>query len=226
MCVSYEINSEVTLQIIMAHGGAIVDNEFPAGMKCPLCALPMSSSVRMSVERRNRVVKQALELRPMLVGYAYGLLRDHARAEDAVHEAYLVVMDKHEQFKEGTSLVAWCRTIVRYKVAEMVRKERRLVSVEQRILNDAVENAFQEAQQDAQARHYSALSEALEHCVSRLAEKQRVLLSACYSEQLSYEELAARFDLRVESVCKRLYRIRAGLRDCAMKRKELMEARP
>lgn len=90
----------------MAHGGAIVDNEFPAGMRCPLCALQMSYSVRMSVERRNRVVKQALELRPMLVGYAYGLLRQHARAEDAVHEAYLVVMDKCEQFKEGTS----CRT--------------------------------------------------------------------------------------------------------------------
>lgn len=172
------------------------------------------------------MVKQALELRPMLVGYAYGLVRDHARAEDAVHEAYLVVMDKYEQFEEGTSLVAWCRTIVRYKVAEMVRKERRLVPVEQRILNDAVENAFQEAQRDAQVRHYSALIEALEYCVSRLTAEQRALLSACYGERLSYEESAGRFGLRVETVRKRLYRIRAGLRDCAMKRKAVMEARP
>jgi DNA-directed RNA polymerase specialized sigma24 family protein len=38
----------------------------------------------MSIGQRNRVVKQALELRPMLVAYAYGLLRDYARAEDAV----------------------------------------------------------------------------------------------------------------------------------------------
>jgi RNA polymerase sigma-70 factor, ECF subfamily len=186
----------------------------------------MSYSVSMSIERRNRVVKQALELRPMLVGYAYGLLRHHARAEDAVHEAYLVVMDKYEQFEEGTSLIAWCRTILRYKVAEMVRKERRLVPVEQRILDDAVESAFQLTQQDTQSRRYDALAEALEHCVSQLTEEQRALLSACYSERLSYEESAGRFGLRVETVRKRLYRIRAGLRDCAMKRKALMEAQP
>lgn len=170
-------------------------------------------------------MKQALELRPMLVGYAYGLLRHHARAEDAVHEAYLVVIDKYEQFEEGTSLVAWCRTIVRYKVAEMLRKERRLVPVEQRILNDAVENAFQEVQQHAQVRHYSAMIESLEYCVSRLTEEHRALLSACYSEQLSYEELAARFGLRVETVRKRLHRMRTALRDCAARRKAFAEAR-
>lgn len=172
------------------------------------------------------MVKQALELRPMLVGYAYGLLRHHARAEDAVHEAYLVVMDKYDQFEEGTSLIAWCRTIVRYKVAEMVRKERRLVPVEQRILDDAVESAFQLTQNDSQAGRYNTLAEALEHCLSRLADEQRSLLSAHYHEQLNYEELAARFSLRIETVRKRLYRIRAELRDCAMKRKTLREARP
>mgnify|MGYP002353734410 CR=1 FL=1 len=180
----------------------------------------------MGIERRDRVVKQALELRPMLVGYAYGLLRHHARAEDAVHEAYLVVMDKYDQFEEGTSLIAWCRTIVRYKLAEMIRKERRLVPVEQRVLNDAIENALQDTQRDAHVRHYHALIEALEHCISRLTEEQRDLLSACYSERLSYEESAGRFGLRVETVRKRLFRIRAELRDCAMKRKALMEARP
>lgn len=178
------------------------------------------------MEERNRVVKQALELRPMLVGYAYGLLRDHARAEDVVHEAYLVIMKKYEQFEEGTSLLAWCRAIVRYKVAETLRKERRLVPVEQRILNDAVDGAFQLAQHDTQARHYSALAEALEYCVSRLAAEQRALLTACYGEQLTYEELAARFSLRVETVRKRLYRVRAALRKCATQRAATAEAQP
>jgi RNA polymerase sigma-70 factor (ECF subfamily) len=180
----------------------------------------------METDRRDRIVKQAVELRPMLVGYAYGLLRHHARAEDVVHEAYLVVMDKYEQYEEGTSLVAWCRTIVRYKVAEAVRKERRLVPVEQRILDDAVECAFQLTQNDSQASRYNALAEALEHCLSRLADEQRSLLSAHYHEHLNYGELAARFSLRIETVRKRLYRIREGLRDCAMKRKALLEARP
>jgi RNA polymerase sigma-70 factor (ECF subfamily) len=180
----------------------------------------------MSMEHRNRVVKQALELRPMLVAYAYGLLRDHARAEDVVHEAYLVVMDKYHQFEEGTSMVAWCRTIVRFKVAEIVRKERRLVPLEQRILDDAVDSAFQLSQQDDQIRHFNELAEALAYCVERLKEDHRRLLSATYHEQLTYEELAARFHLQVETVRKRLFRIRASLRKCATERQAVMEARP
>ena len=119
----------------------------------------------MSIEKRNSVVKQALELRPMLVAYAYGLLRDYARAEDAVHEAYLVVMDKFDDFEEGTSMIAWCRTIVRFKISESIRKESRLVPLEERILNDAVENAFQTVQRDSDTHRYTGLNEALDHCV-------------------------------------------------------------
>ncbi len=156
-------------------------------------------------------------MRPMLVAYAYGLLRDHARAEDAVHEAYLVVMDKYGEFEEGTSLVAWCRTIVRYKAAETLRRERRLVTVEERILNEAVENAFQLTQRETHAARHATLLEALDYCLARLAKEPKALLSACYREGLTYEELASRFNLQVEAVRKRLYRIRGALRDCTRK---------
>lgn len=176
----------------------------------------------MSIDKRNRVVKQALELRPMLVAYAYGLLREYARAEDVVHDAYLVVMDKYDEFEEGTSLIAWCRTIVRYKVSEIVRKERRQIPVEERILNDAVDHAFQSVQRDAQVRHYNGLNEALDYCVARLNANHRALLTTHLQEQLSYDELAKRFSLNVETVRKRLYRIRRSLRECAKKRQAAM----
>ena len=162
----------------------------------------------------------------MLVGYAYGLLRDHARAEDVVHDAYLVVMDKYDQFEEGTSMIAWCRTIVRFKISETVRRERRLIPLEERILNDAVENAFQTTQRDADVRLDDGSNEALEYCLSRLKEAHQTMIAACYKEQLTYEELATRFNLNVETVRKRLYRIRTSLRDCAEKRKSIIEVRP
>lgn len=172
----------------------------------------------MSIEQRNRVVKQALELRPMLVAYAYGLLRDYARAEDAVHEAYLVVMDKYDDFEEGTSMVAWCRAIVRFKISESIRKNSRMIPLEERILNDAVENAFQMVQRDSDVHKYSSLNEALDHCVALLAEMQRSMLTARYKDQLTYQELAAQFEINIETVRKRLYRIRQALRECVTKR--------
>jgi RNA polymerase sigma-70 factor, ECF subfamily len=176
----------------------------------------------MSIEQRNRVVKQALALRPMLVAYAFGLLRDYARAEDSVHEAYLIVMDKYEDFEEGTSMIAWCRTIVRFKIMETIRREQKLVPLEERILNDAVESAFQLVQRDSDVHRYTSLNEALDHCVARLAEGHRAMLTARYTEQLNYEELAKRFTINVETVRKRLYRIRQALRECVAEKESAL----
>ena len=63
--------------------------------------------------KRDRVLKLALEYRVELVAYARSLLGDYAAAEDAVQEAMLVVVKKFDQFQEGTSILAWCRAIVR-----------------------------------------------------------------------------------------------------------------
>jgi len=63
--------------------------------------------------KRDRILKAALECRVELVAYARSLLGNYAAAEDAVQEAMLVVVRKFAQFQEGTSMLAWCRSIVR-----------------------------------------------------------------------------------------------------------------
>ena len=59
---------------------------------------------------RDRILKEALACRVELVAYARAFLGNHTAAEDAVQEATLVVARKYDQFQEGTSMPAWCRS--------------------------------------------------------------------------------------------------------------------
>ncbi len=80
---------------------------------------------------RERVLRAAFDLRPELLAYARSLLGNDVAAEDAVQEAFLVVVRKHESFQEGTSLLAWCRSIVRIEVLrakDRYHRERSLVA--------------------------------------------------------------------------------------------------
>ena len=54
--------------------------------------------------------------------YARGLHGDHAAWVDVVQEATLVVVKKFDQFQEGTSMLAWCRSIVRLEVLRLKQR--------------------------------------------------------------------------------------------------------
>ena len=60
-----------------------------------------------SDDKRDRVLKAALECRTELVAYARSLLGNYAAADDVLQEAMLVVVNKYDQFQEGTSMLAW-----------------------------------------------------------------------------------------------------------------------
>ena len=68
---------------------------------------------------------------------------NYAAAEDAVQEAFLVVVKKHENFQEGALLLAWCRAIVRIEVLKAKDRYHRDRSLIERVLDDSVDAAFQ-----------------------------------------------------------------------------------
>ena len=88
------------------------------------------------------VVKQAFQCREALEVYAFGMLRDRTEAEDVVQDAFLVVMEKYEAFQEGTPMMAWTRSIVRYKVLQALDRRKHRTKVIDRLLTDAVDAAL------------------------------------------------------------------------------------
>ena len=96
--------------------------------------------------KKDRVVHAAFGCRTELLTYARSLLGNFAAAEDAVQEAMIVVMNKYDQFQEGTSILAWCRSIVRLEVLRAKRRYQQDMSLAQRLLDDALDAAFDEFQ--------------------------------------------------------------------------------
>ena len=169
---------------------------------------------------RDRILKAAFDCRSELVAYAWSLLGNLAAAEDAVQEAMLVVVKKHDQFEEGTSVLAWCRAMVRIEVLrarQLHGKERSLV---ERLLDDAVDAAFEEFQTTSDHHQNGLRHEALAHCFEELTDRGRRLLNARFVDQLSYPQIGDRLQMTIEAVRKALFRAKQHVKSCVETRLE------
>ena len=162
------------------------------------------------LDSRDRVLKAALTCQSALVAYAHALLADYAAAEDVVQNAFLVVARKHEEFAEGTSMLAWCRSIVRLEILSHLRKRRREPTLEDRLLQDAMDAAFV-AHQSVEA---GPRSDHLRDCLDRLTGRARDLIRLRYEENAKYEQIAEALKMGLEAVRKGLFRTKHQLREC------------
>ena len=159
-------------------------------------------------------MKLALEYRVELVAYARSLLGNYSAAEDAVQEAMLVVVKKFDQFQEGTSMLAWCRAIVRLEVLRIKQRHQREQSLTEHLLDDAIDAAFDEFQ-TAQCREGAQdWHETLERCLERVPKRGRSVLQARFVDELSYQQIAQRVGMTLEAVRKALFRLKKQVRLC------------
>ncbi len=163
---------------------------------------------------RDRVLREALEYRAQLTAYARSLLGNHAAADDAVQEAMLVVVKKFDQFQEGTSILAWCRAIVRLEVLRMKQRRQREQTLAERLLDDAIEAAFDEFQAAQRRDEAESLRQALERCLQRVPERGRRVLKTRFVEELSYQQIGERVGMSLEAVRKALFRLKKQVRSC------------
>ena len=174
---------------------------------------------------RDEIVKAAFRFRDGLMSYAFALLRDWARAEDAVQDAFIVVMNKWPDFKEGTSVFLWVRQIVHLKALEALRARGRNTSpLEEELLSRvaaSVRNHLDEAIADRQR----LMRLALQRCMSGLNRKTIGLLSGFYAESHSCEALAQLQRRSVNAIRLSLSWVRKQLQDCVARQMPALEAR-
>ena len=163
--------------------------------------------------KRDRVFKEALQCRVELVAYARSLLGNYTVAEDAVQEAFLVVIKKFDQFQEGTSMIKWCRSIVRVAILRMNQQRRREQTLADCLLEDAIDGAFDEFQT---ARHddTEAWQQALRRCLDRVPQRAHSVLKARFVDEMSYQQIGKRLGMTLEAVRKSLFRYKKQVRSC------------
>jgi RNA polymerase sigma-70 factor (ECF subfamily) len=167
-----------------------------------------------SQAKRDRVLREAFGCRAELLAYARALLRNYALAEDAVQEAMLVVVRKFDQFQESTSMLAWCRAIVRLEVLRMKQQWQRDRTLTDRLLDDAIDAAFDEFQATRRQGDADPWRKALARCLKRVPERGRRVLKARFVDELSYQQIGERVGMSLEAIRKALFRLKKQVRLC------------
>ncbi|WP_051228784.1 sigma-70 family RNA polymerase sigma factor [Paludibacterium yongneupense] len=82
------------------------------------------------------------DVRRDMVRFALLQLRDEAMAEDAVQEALLAAMTAERSFAGRAALKTWIFGILKHKIADLLRQQRRTVSVAPHDEDESLDDAF------------------------------------------------------------------------------------
>jgi len=121
-----------------------------------------------------------------LYGVALRILKKEAAAQDALQEAFVQIWHRAVDFhSDKGSPMAWMATIVRYRSLDILRKQKKLVNVED----------FDLEQVDTELGPLGKLLESdmaqeLWQCLQELNDKQRSVILLAFYEGLTHDELA------------------------------------
>jgi RNA polymerase sigma-70 factor (ECF subfamily) len=154
-----------------------------------------------------------------LYGYALGLTRNPADAEDLVQEAYVRAMPAMGRLREGSNMKGWLFKILRNVWLNQLRKKRngpQMIEIE---VGDDIANSIVESSKDSYALYVNKIeTEQVRAAILELPAKFREIILLREYEELSYQEIAGVLDCPVGTVMSRLGRARSKLRNCLQQR--------
>ena len=156
------------------------------------------------------IAQLVVKYRHGLLAYLYGSVPDAHIAEDLFQEVCVIAVQKAAEFQDGTSFIAWARTIARNKLREHLRR-RSGVSVDDAFF-DGLESAF-DAVRDPDVR-----KDALRRCLGEIQDRTRQMLVWRYEEGLTAAAIAERTGQSRAGVNSLLQRVREILRECVERR--------
>ena len=146
----------------------------------------------------------------LAMGMALKIVRDQSEAEDVVHDAFVAVVERVDQFRpERGSLIAWLVTMVRNLALDRARRRvRRAQITDDELRHEPAERTLDPEQISWLEREREAVRSAM----SKLSPSQRETLEIAFFEGLSYPEIAARENVALGTVKSRAARALGALR--------------
>ena len=142
---------------------------------------------------------------------ALRILRDRAEAEDLLHDAFIAVAERANQYtRERGTVAAWLITLVRNLTIDRTRRRERRGA----IARDVVAFEPVEPVANPEALYLTHAENAkVSRALAELPDVQRQTLVAAFFEGLTYPEIAERENIPIGTVKSRAARALATLRD-------------
>lgn len=144
-----------------------------------------------------------------LSAFVHLLVPSWQDAEEIVQDTLVVLWQKFEDFDPATSFFSWAARVAQYEVLNYRRSKRRHALVLDSNILEAVAATAMEQLDDLQFHR-----EALEHCIKKLAERDREIVRLRYQEGANIHSTAESVGRTTGHIQRMLRKIRAGLLRC------------
>jgi len=148
-----------------------------------------------------------LQLQDAIVGYAWGVLRDRQRAEDAAQEAFLEAFLRLGELRDPGAFAPWLRSITFSKCNRMLRRADPATAGEgaEATTGDPVEAHVEREQQLALAQS-----------IDELPETERTAITLFYMAEMDQTAMSVFLEVPVSTIKNRLSTARKRLRGVLM----------
>ena len=148
---------------------------------------------------------------PVALGLALKIVRDEVEAEDVVHDAFIAIVERADQYREDRgSVVAWLVTTVRNLALDRARRRVRRAQITDEELRHEPTPAVPDPESLFWIEQECA---AVRHALSELSASQRGTLLTAFFDGLSYPEIAEREGVPLGTVKSRAARALACLHE-------------
>ena len=149
-----------------------------------------------------------------LRAFARSLLPSWDAVDDVIQDASVVMWQKLGQLEDEGGFLPWGKVIVRFHCLRHHEKQKAKRTV---FSSELIALLADDAEQISETEHRER-RRALEQCLSTLAAPQRELVLAPYLHHGRITELAEQGNISVNSLYKKLGRLRDRLRSCVRQR--------
>lgn len=157
---------------------------------------------------RAAFVQQLIAEQPKLLRYATFLLGDSDAASNVVQETNLVIWQKADQFRPGSSFSAWSRKMVYWQTLAYTRDRNR----DRHVFSEAM--LEQLAAHKEVCRNDEQIFVALRQCLGELSRERLAIVRQRYEKDATIAEIAERFEKTEDGIKSMMLRIRRTLSSC------------
>ncbi len=173
----------------------------------------MADETRESPDKQETIVGLIAQYQRRLQVYIHGLVPHRSDAEEILQEVNLFVWRHVDEYQPGTEFGAWV-----YKIAyfHVLSHRKKLARQKLRFSDELVQQLAQSAVDGAEKTDLR--QDALEACVKRLSEADRMLVYLRYQTEARVAEIAEQLQRSVQTVYRSLDRIHLALLECVRRR--------
>ena len=176
---------------------------------------------RLKDQRAIKVLYNRLS--PYLNGVAFRIVQSDELSNEVLQEAFMQIWQNAESYQPHMSRpLTWITSIVRYRAIDKLQKEQRHIHQREPVNQDALPTDEDEADTALLSAHETPdaeyartqLRSHIRQCLTPMNDKVKQCIELAYLMGYSREELAQRFDTRVNTVKSWLRRGSERLKQC------------